>query len=121
MKEIVWKSLADGNGKYSGVGSARNSYHHADICKPTKTPEQYTDEEWRAISCVLAGSPTMFRALRNIIEACGAVNFSSHKQMREAIESAMAEAEDAIELMRKNNDSSEKKLVDLEPYFGDKP
>lgn len=120
MKEIVWKYLTDGNGKYSGVGSAKYSYHHPDICAATKTPEYYTAQEWEAIGCMLAGSPTMYRALKKIIEVCGVVDFSSHNQMREAIEGVLAEAEGAIDLMRKNNDSSEKKLADLEPYFGDK-
>lgn len=119
MKEIVWKCLTDGNGKYSGVGSAKCSYHHPDICAATKTPEYYTEQEWEAIGYMLAGSPTMYRALKKIIEACGGVNFSSHNQMREAIETAMAEAEQALELVQKNNDLTAKKSVDFEPYFGE--
>lgn len=115
----IWKSLSDGNGKYSGVGSARYGYHHPDICAATKTPEYYNEQEWEAIGCMLAGSPTMYRALKNIIETCGAVNFSSHNQMREAIEAAMAEAEQAIEMVKKNNDAASAKAVDIDKYFGD--
>jgi len=117
MKDVVWKQLADGNGKYSGVGSAKYSYHHADICAPTKIPEMYTDGQQEAIGRMLAGSPTMYRALKKIIETCGAVNFSSHNQMREAIEGAMAEAEEAIELVLSNNDLVTNKKVDLSTYF----
>jgi len=116
----VWKTLANGYGEYAGIGSARCSYHQADICAPSKTPEKHSAEELAAIHCMLAGAPTAYYALKNIIELCGAVNFSSHNQMREAVEGALTIAEEALELIKNNNDLSNKRPVDLDVYFGDK-
>lgn len=42
----------------------------------------------------------MAQALQEITEVLGTVNFSSHKQMREAIEGAMAIAETEIERIK---------------------
>lgn len=39
----------------------------------------------------------LLEALKNIFNTCGTINFSSHKQMREAIEGALELAESALQ------------------------
>lgn len=50
----------------------------------------------------------MKNALTEITEVFGVVNFSSHNQMKEAIENAMAIAETELEVMKNDSSISER-------------
>lgn len=45
---------------------------------------------------LIAAAPEILAALNNILHVCGTVNFSSHNQMREAIETTVHLSEEAI-------------------------
>lgn len=100
------KVLVDGNGKVSGIGSDKQSYHHCDICK---VPEitKYSDEEIAKMLTIMSVAPEMFECLKRCRDDILKINetmiaFNLHpftlmeKDIHETLEKVLDAAENQI-------------------------